>query len=261
MVNVTNVHHLALFICHLFIDGHFRTAHFLYKPNTFNFDLLLQIDTVCSEPITFYLTDINLPLEWPWNDKDSPDNVLQLCFFDQRKLTEDISQLKPKSTALHWIFGFHSNDTANMGKQTTTFDILRQLPDSKILVVGYNSKNVTIFVDNGLNKKLNRQPIFVVNNKTNFNDINLFDRTFGEYERKQSISIEQMEYKDIWPGIDTTAFFVQKLWMNYYHLQLNNSLLHMIDMDTLNEQYCTLQSSNYYKELSTEYKCNANGYL
>lgn len=100
-----NFQYLALFICHLFGDGNFRTVHILFKPTTFNFDLLMQIDSVCSEPIPLYLTDITQPWEWPWNQNDNPNNVLQFMFFEPKTLAKDGNQLK-NGFALYRIFAF-----------------------------------------------------------------------------------------------------------------------------------------------------------
>lgn len=89
MVNVADIHHLALFICYSFIDGYFRTIHDLYQPNAFEFNWLLQLDAKCLEPILFYLTDITFPWDWPWTNNDNPKNMLQLNFFDANNLADD----------------------------------------------------------------------------------------------------------------------------------------------------------------------------
>lgn len=253
MVFVSSVHHLVLFICHLFIDGNFRTAHFLYKPNTFDFDWLLEIDAVCPEPIPLYLTDITLPWAWPWSEKNTPDNVLQLNFFDPIHLTEDIDQLK-KGYAHYCIFSFSSVNMNDTKQQDSIFKTLRGLPDSKTLIVQYNTKNVSVFIRN---KRLTQQHIFLVNHKTNFKHVNLYERTFGEFERMQSLAIHRVKFsqKSIldtsWEHGDIETFCT-----HYYHLQLNNSYINMTWFDRTNA-YCILEAPNYYKELSTNYKFKA----
>lgn len=259
MVNVTNIHYLAVFICNLFVDGRFRTAHFLFKPNTFDFDLLTQFDSICTKSIPVYLTDVTQPWILPWDDMDSPDNVLQLCFFDRSESTNDILQLQSK--AYYRIFSFHSNDSFGRGRQTA-LKALRHFSDSKTLIVLYNSKNVSVFT------KFHQQtPIFVVKNEINLNDVDSFDRTLGEIERMQSIAIQRIKFCDTSVhGIDFDwGSTVEIIWMHYYHFQLNGSFINMTwyDLDESPNietyRYCTLQSSNYYKEVLFKYECSANG--
>lgn len=261
MVNVTSIHHLALFICHLFIDGHFRTAHILYKPNTFEFDWLLQIDTVCPGPIPFYLTDVTLPWEWPWNSNDTPENVLQLSFFDTGH--SDIDQVQ-QGYAHYCALCLPSHDAINAKQRTSIFTALRQFSDTKVILVNYNTVNVSVFIDS---KYSNEQPIFFNDNETNFEEFDLFDRTFGEYERTRSIAIQRVDFIDKSAhGMDIDyEYMTEVIWLHYYHLHLNNSFINMTWIDDeesppfLTNQQCTLQSPDYYKELAYKYHCAANG--
>lgn len=257
MLNVTVVHHLALFICHLFIDGNFRTAHFLYKPNTFEFDWLLKIDRVCPEPIPLYLTDITLPWDWPWNADDNKDNVLQLCFFDPSQLSKDINELQSKGDAYYRVFAFDSVAMADKTKGALALKALRQLPHSNDLIVHYKPKNVSVYPNNGMSTEQN--PILIVDEKTNFAGINLFDHTFGEFERSHAIALNLLLFVDS-NGVETAIRFrVDVLILHYYHQQLNNSYINMTWVDLrkniVTNKICAPQPRNYYKELSSEYKC------
>lgn len=269
MVNVTGVHQLALFICHLFSDGHFRTAHFIYKPNAFEFDWLLQIAAVCSEPIPFYLSDITLPWEWPWNDKDNLNNVLQFNFFDMNNLANDVDQLQ-ENCAYYRVFCFPSTNLPNAKQRSFVFTTLRSFCDSKILLVDYNTKNVSTFIGSNYhsNGKSSQEPIFVVSDETEIEQANLFDRTFGEYDRMQSIAIQraltpsQLKHKTHFDYV--TA---ETIWMHYYHLRLSNSIINMTWFDnrnypfTVTNKHCLLQVPDYYKEFSHTYQCIENGNL
>lgn len=193
-----NFQYLALFICHLFGDGNFRTVHILFKPITFNFDLLMQIDSVCPAPIPLYLTDITQPWEWPWNQNDNPNNVLQFMFFEPKTLARDGKQLK-NGFALYRIFAFSSTNVIRTKMQVSIAKILHEFSNSNNLILNYNAKNVSVYIDYGLNDGVSRQkpkPIFIVNKNTNFKRVNLYDQTFGKYERIKSIAVKQFDFDD-----------------------------------------------------------------
>lgn len=231
MVNLSSYCHLTQFICHLFIDGRFRTAHFLYKPNTFDFDLLQQIDRLCSEPMQIYLTDITLPLEWPWNDNDNTENVLQLSILDPGDFEEDISQIEFYAVAYYQVFGFYSNDQFDCEEISSIFQVLTSQSDemnSQILLVQY-------------------------------------DERFGDLERMQPIAVQRTDPALAFEhGLKTDyVLTLEIVWMHHYHLQLNNSFINMTwvdDEDSFTQtKHCVLQSSHHYKELFYEYHCTANG--
>lgn len=260
MVNVTSISHLVLFMCHLFIDGHFRTAQLLYNPKRFELDWLLNINRICPESIPLYLVDMNQQSEWTWNDKDSPDNVLQLNFIDPTNFIDDINQLSRMDHAYYCIFCFPSSDLTETKQRISTIRGQMELKGSKALFASYNSRDVSISMHMS-------QPILVIDNKTNFSRINLYDQTFGEYERRQSFAIQRVEDVDIndfKSGTDMIydfRFDTEVLWMHFYHLQLNSSFMSMTlrvdDKSTHLRVYrhCTIQPPKYYKELTYNYQC------
>lgn len=56
--NTTPFHSLALFICHLFIDGKFRSGHVLYEPNALDDRIFTEIKSICPEPMPWQTIDI-----------------------------------------------------------------------------------------------------------------------------------------------------------------------------------------------------------
>lgn len=186
-MNIMTYHHLALFICHLFSDGKFRTAHFVYKPS--EFDLLLQIDTLCTETMPLYLTDITLPWKWPWNNNDNINNILQMNFLDSNNLEDDVFQLE-NDRAYYRVYCFASIDAIDSKQQTSTFTTIRNLTNAKSLVVYFNTMHASIFIDSAIaNRESNPQLVYVANLDTNYRRSNVFDRTFGEFERTQTIAV------------------------------------------------------------------------
>lgn len=268
MLNSTIYNHLALFICHLFVDGHFRPAQFVYKPNEFDFDLLSQIDTICKESIPWYLTDITEPKHWPWSLKDTPDNVLQLCFFRQNDLEEDILKLKLKDSPYYQVFAFHSNDSFGREWQIIALKKLHQSFATESFIVNYDASNVSVVIDS--NENSSQQMIFSAWNDTDFKHVNLFDRTFGELVRIQPkrIAVQRLKKCDISRhGVDFDwDSAVEVLWMNFYHLQFNNSFIDMTWRDinktplVNTNQHCVLQPKYYYyKEIFNKFECTEIG--
>lgn len=233
--SVSNFRYLVLFICHLFGDGKFHTAHILFKPNTFDYELLTHIDSICPHPIPLYLTDITKPWDWPWNQSDNPNNVLQIIFFDPKKFTKDKKHLK-KGFALYRVFAFHSTDVTDMKTRTSIAKGLRQFSDSNKLILNYDTKNVSVYIDYGLTgvQREKPKPIFIVNKNTNFKRVNLFDRTFGKYEQiqLQSVAIKQHiqgnSLKDIRRKINKNLHFDSYGYIsNYFNTFLNKSHINL----------------------------------
>lgn len=240
MANVT--HQLALFVCHLFIDGNFRSAHILYKPNVFEYnEFMAHIDSNCPEQMPLYLTDITQPWGYSWNQNESPYNVLQLIFdeFNPRNLKKSIIEFRThESLGLYQIFALSSIDSVSEEQRILAFNVLyRLLPEFRVLILNCKSENVSIYLNHGSNGGSVQRPFYVVNQETDFNRTNLFDRTFEEYERMQSLYIAPLEHHEY-----ITRFHAEYI-VNYYQLHLNNSFIIWKD-----ELYVT-KNTNYYKEL------------
>ena len=255
-----NFHYLALFICHLFGDGRFRTVHILFKPSAFNYSLLNHIDSVCPDPIPLYLTDITKPWEWPWNQNDNPNNVLQLLFFDPKTLSKDGKQLK-KGLAFYRIFAFSTTDVIQTKTQVSIAKRLRKFSDSNMLILNYDAKNVSVYIDYGLSgvSRQKSKPIFIINKNTNFKRVNLFDHTFGKYERMQSVAIKSYgignsvdDFKkraEKYINLDTSLYD-----SNYLNLFLNKSYIYLEwwrDTGLTRMNFMRIPNHpKYYKEIS-----------
>lgn len=221
-VSAPNVYHLTLFICHLFGDGPFRTIHILQDSD----NLPIDIHSNCFEHILLYVTDVRRFSSTPWNDLDSINNVLQIISFESEYLAEEF-YLFFDYLVLYRIFIFSSIDAINTMDKTPLF----QTPlDSRTLVLHFNETSVSVFISesNGcISPEL--QPIFTVNHDTNFNNVNLFDRTFGEYERMESIEIHRMGsfQRSNELSLVSVGTYLDDYFRNYYHLQLNRSFINM----------------------------------
>lgn len=92
--NISNFNDLALFICHLFVDGHFRTGHILYNQNLFDGHLISEFNSVCPETIPWLMTDVTKTSSVLWDTKDRTDNILQLIFFEPGNSLKEIDKYK-----------------------------------------------------------------------------------------------------------------------------------------------------------------------
>lgn len=88
--NNLHFYNLAIFVCHLFIDGQFQTGHIIYDPNAIQVtQLITEIQANCSRSIPWLSTDVTKgPRQSPWKPYENTDHVLQLILFDPEKLSE-----------------------------------------------------------------------------------------------------------------------------------------------------------------------------
>lgn len=256
-----NFHYLALFVCHLFGDGNFRTVHIVFQPNTFNYTLLEHIDTICPHLVPFYLTDITQTWDFPWNENDNPNNVLQLMFLDAKKFTKDTRELK-YFFALYRIFAFLGTDVVETKTRTSIARRLYRFTGSNNLNLIFDSRNVFVFNDFAAQ---HTKPMFTVNEGTNFTRYNLFDQTFGHYERMLSISIKIVDAQLSLYGIrlriqgrlDYDSIYCIS---NYFNLFLNKTCIDFIWLRVINGRIVSkdltliLDHPKYYKEFSCTFK-------
>lgn len=258
----TSFHNLALFICHLFIDGHFRNAHILYDPNVFDAHLLNEVDSVCPVQIPWLITDVTQPRSVLWQNDNRTDHILQLIFFDPNHLEDEIHQSKHHLT-IYRAFIFTSDvDEFNLRAPITLVKELDRGLGLKSLIVQYKSENVQW---NGENDDLGE--IFDGKHtkqgemKDNRHG-NLFDRTFGKFEQNLSICIRSYAFtkgKDaasITPTVEQEYLYMS----NYFNATLDKSFVHMRfgRLDNIFEpQVDTVvlrRQRKYYKELSLKYE-------
>lgn len=262
--NAQNFHYLALFICHLFGHGPFRTLHILHNPNFFDHHLLIELDSLCPDPIPIYLTDISQPSLNPWSELDNVDNVLQIIFLDFENLATEIEQFSDKFQ-LYRIFVFTSPEIIASMDQKLPFETKKQIHDARTLVLHYNSSSVSLYIEHNSNDqwngnvKLKQNPIFIFNRETNVDGINLFDQTFGEYERMESIDIFRCN-PYISPDKLNPVRFLYDPFINYCHYNLKRSHINIIwyfvDNVLPSMIFHRTKIDNhqaYYKEWSREY--------
>lgn len=184
----------------------------------------------------------------------------------EHNLADEFSQLQ-RSFEYYRVFSLPSTDSINGKQRSSILATLRgHLNDSRILLVYYNTENAFIFIDSkyNLNEESTQEPIFVINNQTDFKQVNSFDRTFGEYERIQPFVIQRVHFSDeSMHGWKSDGYLgAEAIWMHYYYFRLNNSFINMTWIDfqksVLTKGQCTLRAYDYFKEIFTEYQCRTN---
>lgn len=258
--NVTNFHYLALFVCHLFGNGSFRIAHIVYHPNVFDQRLLLQIDSICSDSIPLYLTDITQSFPISHQKSYNLDSILQMIFLNPANLADEIEQFGSANFALYRIFLFSSTTTMN---QNILFEIHKRGIDTRTLITLYNESSVIVFIENSSqsNGNVNEQgTIFILNHKTNLENLNLYDKTFGVYERMESIDIYRIDFYDS-PHKFRPSFYLYDAFINYCHFHLNGSFINTIWHNRYQPLFPPIyhrtvieNHRNYYLEASQDYK-------
>lgn len=190
----SHFYNLAFFICQLFVDGQFQTSHIIYDPNVFSSQLITEIQLNCPYSIAWVTTDVNRPPSQLWQPNQNTDRILQLVFFDPDHLPKDINDFKG-------LYTFYQIFVISSDKQKTVEHQISLLKQSKMVQTG----NSLILVHGSLDgspiwihrssfgEAMARGDEICLNDDINTigtNDQmcksdrkNLFDQTFGGYER------------------------------------------------------------------------------
>lgn len=257
-----NFHNLALFICHLFIDGHFRFGHILYDPNVFDYRLSNEIDSVCAVHIPWLTTDITQPSSLPWNSTDRTDHILQLIFFDPKYVPEQFHQTKNHLT-FYRIFVFSSVDSKDSDTENgiSVVGNLSSKFKSNSLIVEYSWENGSLNI-HWTSERMDKNLILVETEQNKSTDTEyeqIFERTFGEYDRKELIIINTsciVHDEHISNKLDVAEMYTS----NYFSSTLNASYIKMRCWNPSNSTNTYFNQSvvqiqrKYYKELSFEYR-------
>lgn len=129
-----NYHKLALFVCHLFIDGKFRTAHILFDPKIFDNLLISEIYSVCSDPIPLLTTDITKSSIGTAEEYAQHGPTLQLIFFDPEHLPKRTIRFRHQ-LAFYRLFIFCTPDQMDVKKTTSVLQKLNLFESSNSLIL------------------------------------------------------------------------------------------------------------------------------
>lgn len=257
--NISNFHNLALFICHLFIDGGFRHGHILYDPKVFDNHLITKIDSICLVKIPWLTTDFTQPSTLAWHHSERTDHILQLIFFDPNHLAEDIDKFKDYFT-FYRIFVFDSTATKIKTQQQPRKSIIRErnpVFNSSSLILEYNTDNDLVSVTG--ETTLNSTKYSIRNKSIKYEHI--FDETFGKFEQLRPIAVRALGvFRDKGGQSTYDPLHGQLYYANFFALNLNETYLNMTfaPVGSFNGSWpykTVIQNKRkYYKELLLEFK-------
>ena len=180
--NSSNYYNLAIFICHLFIDGNFRTGHILHYPDTFEEKIIIEVDSICPYPIPWVITDATQTASVSWTPNDRTDHILQLVFLKPNHSADNINDFKDYFTFYH-LFVFESSNETDL---RTQLDAIKNKETDNFgsMVIHRNGHNGSIRVHWIYNDDI--KMIYPQMKSSG----NFFESTFGKYDETWLIAIK-----------------------------------------------------------------------
>lgn len=255
--STSNYQNLALFICHLFIDGHFQTGHILHDPNAIQVSqLIVEIQSICQHSIPLFSTDVTEPNSLPWKPNKPTDHILQIIFFDHEHLTDYIDESKELLTIYHLLV-----HTLTDPEQMKSLNLDQMSP-----IIHFNlnigSFCIRIFPQNSTVKCILQ---------TEIGHTNLFELVFGKPKQHWLMAIIQT----MPVARDDDMFNLNENWntetflVNFFYSKMNADFLSFTSGNQANtthgpvhlvckQKICKQNHRQVYKELSTEHQIVGN---
>lgn len=231
-----NFYNLALFICHLFIDGEFQSGHVVYDPKIFPDQLIAEIQSNCPRFIPWQLTDVTKTHATLCQPNQNTDHILQLVFLDPKHSSQEIDKE---------LFVFHRIFITSTENENKIIDLQKSNTGqhNNLMVLHYNPMEGSIRIYRLLNKNpimtetevcsADEQSHILPDHKIKSKQTNIFDLTFGEYERtwlaKVSYTIlnSQKETQYMLTNAFTANYLVSQfnaLYINQSHVRIENGV-------------------------------------
>lgn len=280
--NILSFRNLALFICHLFIDGHFRQGHILYDRKVFDDQLMTKIDSICSVKIPWLMTDISQQPSLPMHMSDRTEHYLQLIFFHPNQLSAQIHQFQ-EYFMFYRIFTFTScMAEINIIQHTLEIDKLNPIFPSSASILYYDLKKDFVHIYSMIkNSEIPRNIDTIENIEVNAIDQqdrqfrnnsvdckNVFTKTFGEYERIQAVIIRAPATIRTKHGHESFISFRQLFYANFFLPTFDASYINvtLVDFQQVNSKWKTQaikQKNNgkHQKDILLEYEPIDNKHL
>lgn len=266
--NIPNFSNLAIFICHLFLDGNFNIGHILYDSKSFDNLLISEIGSVCSHSnsILWIRTDVIAAHSSSWKPNQQTDHVLQLIFFDPENLPSNIDEIE-KLFTFYRLFVIPSTNEIDIHQQVYLFSKSKLSQNSLVLYQHLRTSSVCVYTITPEKTKECSNIAFnsvCTQNLNKFKNEDLFEVTFGKYERDWIISIERLYHIPESQTQGTRKAF--KFWngnafiANFMLKNLNAAYINMTIGDCTSSscswkhESVQQKSRRFYKELSVEYQ-------
>lgn len=262
--NMSSFYNLAFFICHLFIDGHFKTCHILRDPNILVGGFIAEINSACAIDIPWLSTDIAQTLLPDQSERN--DHILQLIFFDSKYLAKEIHDSR-KYFTYYRIFVFSSTEEMRINDHISIVQNVSSVFDSSTLVLHHTPRNDSIIVHwvsnygENSNKNVKAKVVFVQNQNSTIKYEKLFDRTFGEFEEMWTIATRIAGRE--WNEIVNVHFVFKNSEIYNSNYFISNFNVKYTNMTCINygkrafpwrHKAFALETREYYQELSEDFQ-------
>lgn len=262
-------YNLTIFICRLFIDGNFHTAHIIHNHNSFDGQVVFDIQSTCSEPIPWVITDVNQSFELPWTSNEPNDRILQLIFFDPDDLPKTIRDLM-NVFVYYRLFVLSATDETQVQRQISSLNKVKLTSNSSSLIVHRSVDDGSVCVHSSIlgeevnennNRDISLVSPFKQDQMINAANQNLFDLTFGINEQSRLMVINyflsrahkqnspENRIYEVWDGL---LFSI-----NYYQSSLQANFINMstniFGSFNVKHQIVQQEMRKFYKELTTTY--------
>lgn len=180
---------------------------------------------------------------------------------------DEIERFGGENFALYRIFFFTSDiEIPTTMNQNICFEMQKHRLGTRTLILLYNESSAEVFIEHNSSERSNvnvdfePEAILILNHGTNLQNMNLFDQTFGAYERMESIDIYRHDIY-VYGQKLRPSFYLHDIFINYCHYHLNRSFINTIwsnrqgNSVPLIYRRTVLESNrNYYKEGTLDYK-------
>lgn len=259
---------LALFICHLFIDGHFQTGCILHDSNVLQIsEIMSEIQSICANSIPWLMVDVRKPVSLAWQPNQRTDRILQLIFIDAKNPPQNIGDLEDLFTCYR-LFVFSSVDKVNFIQQIDTMKRLHSKLISRSVIIHYNSTNVTVLNQWNGNENIERNPYSTFDQKVNatytVHDLqntiirgSVFDSVFSTYNENWAIGIR---YEVAIPPRHYVILDEDPMFANYFYWDLKAKYINMSIASHTNAtcswkiRRAQHKNGKVYREFSSEYE-------
>lgn len=265
--NISNFHNLALFICKLFIDGHFRNAQILYDPHIFDGRLMDDFGSVCSSSFPWRTMDITQASQSTWHQDERTRNELQLIFFDSNHLADEVDHFK-KFFTFYPILVFSSTNEMNVDENFNITALHYNIGTGSIQIhwVLELDDDVTEKSEHRMSVDSRTTAMRQSDTKVHKEQLNLFDCTFEKKEQMKSIVVRVAGwFREDEQSTDLESNPQRRFFTNYYLQMLDTRFIQVTFVNAANpkspssNQLSVFQQQKSYKELSgTIHEVNGN---
>lgn len=188
ILNLNQFQNLSILICHLFIGGQFRMTNVIFEPNSFDFRLINQIESICPMEIIWTFIDVTESSTPTLNNDLAKDQILQIIFMDFDHVSQR-TKISEQFPAYYRLFIFNTFGDKELSLPSIPINISFN-PSTNSLVLFYSLQKDTFntfLIDDKFRilTKINHENTFSMDS----NSKDIFNTIFGERERNRILGV------------------------------------------------------------------------